>query len=461
LSGGQKTRLALGQILLREPDLLILDEPTNHLDIEALEWLENYLIAYSGAVLVVSHDRYFLDKISEKILLIQDGGVKDYRGNYSEYELQRTLELKTLSREAERMNKKIADLEEYIRRYGAGIKAKQARGREIQLKRLNRIEVPQDSQSLKLNFGKQVRTGDKVMHITDLAVEYDQKVIFEGVSLELIRGDRLALLGKNGVGKTSLLKAIGGSVSYKGQIKLGSNVIIGYYSQEHENIGDRDTIIEEIRYSSTLDDPEIRNLLARFGFRGEDVFKQIDVLSGGEKSRLALCKLFLSNGNLLLLDEPTNHLDMQTREVLEEALRDYEGTFVTVSHDRYFLNRTVDKIALLTPKGLKIFAGDYTSYREFLESELKNDNKEKSSEQEDSATARNYQEESKNNRRKEQKLQKLEQRIHELENLLQELEHQLELVIDDYEEALRLQQEQETVQLELDSLMAEWLDLLE
>jgi len=191
------------------------------------------------------------------------------------------------------------------------------------------------------------------------------------------------------------------------------------------------------------------------------VFKQIDVLSGGEKSRLALCKLFLSNGNLLLLDEPTNHLDMQTREVLEEALRDYEGTFVTVSHDRYFLNRTVDKIALLTPKGLKIFAGDYTSYREFLESELKNDNKEKSSEQEDSATARNYQEESKNNRRKEQKLQKLEQRIHELENLLQELEHQLELVIDDYEEALRLQQEQETVQLELDSLMAEWLDLLE
>ena len=461
LSGGQKTRLALGKILLREPELLILDEPTNHLDIEALEWLENYLAAYNGAVLVVSHDRYFLDNIAEKILHIQDGGLSDYRGNYSEYELQRTIEQKTLSREAERMNKKIADLEEYIRKYGAGIKAKQARGREIQLKRLNRIEVPQDSKSLKLNFGKQVRTGDKVMNITDLAVEYDQKVIFEGVSLELNRGDRIALLGKNGVGKTSLLKAIGGSIAYAGEIKLGSNVIIGYYSQEHENIGNRDNIIDEIRYSSTLEDPEIRNLLARFGFRGEDVFKQIEVLSGGEKSRLALCKLFLSKGNLLLLDEPTNHLDMQTREVLEEALRDYQGTIVTVSHDRYFLNKTVDKIAMLTPKGLKIFAGDYTTYREHLESELKDDNYQKTSEQDESLTARNYHEESKNNRRKEQKVEKLEQRIHELESLIKEIEHKLELVIDDYEEAVRLQQEQEAVQQELENQMAEWLNLIE
>lgn len=461
LSGGQKTRLALGRILLREPELLILDEPTNHLDIEALEWLENYLSAYNGAVLVVSHDRYFLDKIAEKILLIQDGGLKDYRGNYSEYELQRTIEQKTLSREADRMNKKIADLEEYIRRYGAGIKAKQARGREIQLNRLNRIEIPQESKSLKINFGKQVRTGDKVINITDLAVEYDQKSIFEGVSLELRRGERIALLGKNGVGKTSLLKAIGGSIAYKGQIKIGSNVTIGYYSQEHENIGNKDNIIDEIRYSSSLDDPEIRNLLARFGFRGEDVFKQIKVLSGGEKSRLALCKLFLSKGNLLLLDEPTNHLDMQTREVLEEALRDYEGTFITVSHDRYFLNKTVDKIASLTPKGLKVFDGDYTTYREYLESELKDHDKEKPLELEDLATARNYQEESKNNRRKEQKVEKLEQRIHELESLLKEIEHKLELVIDDYEEALRLQQEQETVQQELEVQMAAWLDLIE
>ncbi len=461
LSGGQKTRLALGKILLREPELLILDEPTNHLDIEALEWLENYLAAYNGAVLVVSHDRYFLDNIAEKILHIQDGGLSDYRGNYSEYELQRTIEQKTLSREAERMNKKIADLEEYVRKYGAGIKAKQARGREIQLNRLNRIDVPKDSQSLKLNFGRQVRTGDKVMNITDLAVEYDQKRIFEGVSLELSRGDRIALLGKNGVGKTSLLKAIGGSIAYKGEIKIGSNVIIGYYSQEHENIGNRDNIIDEIRYSSTLDDPEIRNLLARFGFRGEDVFKQIKVLSGGEKSRLALCKLFLSKGNFLLLDEPTNHLDMQTREVLEEALRDYEGTIVTVSHDRYFLNKTVDKIAMLTPHGLKIFDGDYTTYREHLESELKDDNREKSAELEDSPTARNYHEESKNNRRKEQKVEKLEQRIHELESLLKEIEHKLELVMDDYEEALRLQHEQETVQQELEVQMAEWLELIE
>lgn len=461
LSGGQKTRLALGKILLKEPELLILDEPTNHLDIEALEWLETYLTGYNGAVLVVSHDRYFLDKIAGKIFLIDNGRLKDYRGNYSEYELQRAIEQKTLSREAERMNKKISDLEEYIRKYGAGIKAKQARGREIQLNRLNRMEVTQDSQNLKLNFGNQVRAGDRVLDIADLSVEYDQKVIFEGVSVELRRGDRIALLGKNGVGKSSILKAISGRIAYKGLIKKGSNVTIGYYSQEHEDIGIRDSVIDEIRYFSTLDDPEIRNTLASFGFRGEDVFKSISVLSGGEKSRLALCKLFLSQGNLLLLDEPTNHLDMDTREILEQALKDYQGTIVTVSHDRYFLNKTVDKIAVLTAKGLKIFDGDYTTYRDCLEEGMKEDNREIASNLEDGQAAKAYQQESRNNRRKEQRLQNLEQKIQELENSLVQIEQDLECVIGDYEETLRLHQQHQKVQTELDNLMDEWLDLVE
>lgn len=458
LSGGQKTRLALGKLLLREPELLILDEPTNHLDIEALEWLENYLGEYAGSVLVVSHDRYFLDRVVSQILFIQSGNLKQYPGNFSEFELQRTVEEKTLARESDRVNKKIASLEEYIRRHGAGIKAKQARGRETQLKKITPVIAPQTTKSLKLNFGSVKRAGNMVMDISDLSIEYGLKPIFENVSMELCRGDRMALLGRNGVGKTSLLRAIIGKVSYKGNIRMGANVSIGYYSQEHENIGFRDNIIDEIRYASNFDDLQIRNLLARFGFYGDEVFKQLDVLSGGEKSRLALCKLFLSQGNLLLLDEPTNHLDMETRELLEDSLEDYDGTILTVSHDRYFLNRIVNKIAILTPQGLQIIEGDYTTYRELMNNEnskIKSDKKLNMIEN----TAKNYHEESRNNRRKEKKAKQLEEEIVEIESMIKEVETKLESEENssDYEQILSLHEEFERLKMKLDNLMEEWM----
>lgn len=457
LSGGQKTRLALGKLLLQEPELLILDEPTNHLDLEALEWLENYLAGYKGTLLVVSHDRYFLDRIAGRILLIKNGGIRSYRGNYSEYELQGALEEKTLAREAEKINKKIAGLEEYIRRHRAGIKARQARGREKQLQRLNRIEIAEVKKALKLKLGKQVRSGSKVLEVNDLSIRYGEKQVFGGVSLEVRRGDKIALLGKNGVGKTSLLKAVAGAVPYEGVIKTGANVTIGFFSQEHEDFGRENTVLEEIRYSSTMNDPQARSVLARFGFSGEDVFKPLAVLSGGEKSRLALCKLFLSEGNLLLLDEPTNHLDMETRMILEEALSEYEGTALIVSHDRYFLDKIVNSVAVLTSQGLRIFPGDYTDYREYMEEEGEKEKAEALNEQ----PANAYREESRNSRRKARRLQQLEEKIEKTEVLLKDIERDLHSSLGGYEETLALHQEYERVSRELDELMAEWLSINE
>jgi ATP-binding cassette subfamily F protein 3 len=459
LSGGQKTRVSLGKLLLREPELLILDEPTNHLDLEALEWLENYLSEYPGAILLVSHDRYFLDQIATKIFSLREGTLKTYTGNYSDFELQLALEEKTKSREAEKINKKIANLEEYIRRHRAGIKAKQARGRETQLKKITPVTGPKTEKSIKMNLQTSTRAGDRVLEIEDLSIAYEGRTIFKNVNLELQRGDKIALLGKNGIGKTSLLKAIIGEVPYKGSIKPGANVKIGYFSQEHENIGQKENVkdvMDELRYSTDLHDPEIRSVLARFGFRGEEVFKPHKNLSGGEKSRLALCKLFLAEGNLLLLDEPTNHLDMRTRDVLEEALLDFNGTMIVISHDRYFVNRLVDKIALLTAEGLRIIAGDYTTYREAVkEEEEKNSLPKKETDQ----TAKKYLLESKEIRRQERKIKQLEESIESLEKELEELETKMHDLAGDYELALKLHHEHQELQREYNDLLQQWLEL--
>ncbi|HVJ49312.1 ABC-F family ATP-binding cassette domain-containing protein [Desulfitobacterium sp.] len=463
LSGGQKTRLALSKLLLSAPELLVLDEPTNHLDMEALEWLESFLRGYAGAILMVSHDRYFLDRVVQKILHLENGEMKTYTGNYSEYELQRAVEATTLARETEKLNTKISRLEEYIRRNKAGVNARQARGREIQLNKLKPNQTSKSSKEVHFNFQTGARSGDKVLMLEAVGIRFSERTLFSNVHLDLRRGDRVALLGKNGVGKTSLLKAISQQVPYQGEIRLGAKVQLGYYSQEHEDLHLTGTIIDEIRSDSALKDPEIRNLLARFGFIGEEVFKPVSVLSGGEKSRLELAKLFLAQGNLLLLDEPTNHLDTQMRDVLEEALADYEGTLLVVSHDRYFLDRVVNKIAHLTPSGLQVYEGDYSEYKAQVQEEETKDSATvdagNSSSMSSSASERGIRD--REAQKKQKRVQSLEKQIAEQETQLQEIESKLAQTAANYERAMELQQEYDTMKENLDSTMTEWLELTE
>ncbi|MDR1961033.1 MAG: ATP-binding cassette domain-containing protein [Gracilibacteraceae bacterium] len=368
LSGGQKTRLALARLLLRAPDLLILDEPTNHLDAEALEWLENFLAACRSAVLVVSHDRYFLDRVARRVFWLEHGALRVYAGNYSAAELQRELERKTQARSAGQAARRIAAMEEYIRRYGAGIKARQARGREKQLARLAPATPPAGEQKLSFRLASAARAGETVLAVENLSVAYGTRSVLRGIDFVLRRGEKTAVLGANGVGKTTFLRAVMGEIPCGGQITLGANVRAAYYSQAYEDIGDG-TALEALRAVSRAEDQELRSSLARFGFRGEDVFKPVRGLSGGEKSRLALCRLFLAEGNLLLLDEPTNHIDAVTRAALEDALIAYDGTALIVSHDRYFLDRVVNHVALLTPDALRLWEGDYSAWRRLRQEE--------------------------------------------------------------------------------------------
>jgi ATP-binding cassette subfamily F protein 3 len=453
LSGGQKTRLALCKLLIRSPELLILDEPTNHLDLTALEWLEEYLRGYQGALLLVSHDRYFLDRTVSKVFCLENGCLKGYSGNYSEFELQRALEDKSIAREAERLAVKISKLEEYVRRNKAGVNSKQARGRETQLQKLKPIQINKAEHGLSISLGYGGRSGDRVLLIDDLSITLGGRCLFKNVNLDLRRGDKVALLGKNGIGKTSLLKSILQQLSYSGMIRTGANVKVAYYSQEHEDLGSSGTVMDEIRAVSGLKDPEIRSLLARYGFRKEDVFKLISVLSGGEKSRLALCKLFLEQGNLLLLDEPTNHLDSETRGVLEEALQEYDGTVLVVSHDRYFLNKVVHKIAELTTQGLSLFEGDYAGYKEYKQQlETIAAPAEKISKQ-----SYQTQQEMRSEAREKKRKKQLEDEIERLEETLKSLEEELALADTNYELAMQLHDECVKVQQRLDSVMEEWI----
>ncbi|KUO72032.1 MAG: ABC transporter ATP-binding protein [Desulfosporosinus sp. BRH_c37] len=453
LSGGQKTRLALCKLLLRSPELLILDEPTNHLDIAALEWLEGYLRDYPGALLIVSHDRYFLDRTVSRVFCLENGGLKGYTGNYSEYEILRILENKTIGREAERQAKKIAKLEEYVRRNKAGVNSKQARGRENQLNKLKPIQVTKVDHGLSITLQSGGRSGDRVLLIENLSITFGERTLFQNVQLDLRRGDRVALLGKNGIGKTSFLRAILHQAPYTGTVRLGANVKVAYYSQEHENLGISGTVIDEIRDVSKLKDPDIRNLLASYGFRNDDVFKLVSVLSGGEKSRLALCKLFLERGNLLLLDEPTNHLDAETRGVLEEALQDYDGTVLVVSHDRYFLDKVVYKIAELTTKGLSVYEGDYTGFREYKQQE------ETTAAPIERIVKPSYQaqQDTRNLVREKKRMKQLELEFEELELEVQTLESELALAGTNYELAMKLHEECETQKKRRDKVLEEWI----
>lgn len=390
LSGGQKNRVGMAKLLLKDYDLLLLDEPTNHLDINACEWLEGFLKSYKRAVIVISHDRYFLDNVTNNIYEIEGKGLNCYKGNYTQFQITKEIKLKGDIRAYEKQQEKIKETEEYIRRYRAGIKARQAMGRQKILERMERMDDP-DIRNKKIKMGFEVKkvSGDMVLKVDKLAKKYETKEIFKNVSFEVYRGERIGILGKNGVGKSTLLKIIAGNEIYNsGEILFGKDVEMGYYDQQHENLSYTSSVIDEIRDRFPMYEEQARTIAGQFLFTEDDVFKEIGKLSGGERARVTFIKLMLAKPNLIILDEPTNHLDIYSREVLEESFDDYDGTMIVVSHDRYFLEKVTDKVYELTETGIDKFDGDYEFYKKRKENPVE-EKKEKSTSYEEQKKLKN------------------------------------------------------------------------
>ena len=367
-SGGQKTRINLAKALVRSPDFLFLDEPTNHLDMEMLEWLEGYLSSYRGGILIVSHDRYFMDRIVTGVVELDHHKATTYRGNYSRYVAQREERLKADTIAYEKQQEYIKKTEEYIDKYRAGIKSKMARGRQSQLNRLERLEAPETSHSLDFKFPPAAMSADKVLVLDHVSIGYKtDDPIIDDVSMVVRRGESVALIGPNGAGKSTMVKAIVGELfPTEGHIDIGNRVQVGYFSQEHEELHDRWQVVDEIINNYNFTEEKARNVLGSFLFKGDDVFKLVGDLSGGERARLALLKLFLQGDNFLILDEPTNHLDVPTREIVERALQQFGGTCFIISHDRYFLDQVSTRTLVLENKGITEYLGNYSYYKEKL-----------------------------------------------------------------------------------------------
>lgn len=368
LSGGQKTRLALAKILLENPAFLILDEPTNHLDIETLLWLENYLKNYRGAILIVSHDRYFLDKVTTETLELSRGKLEKYVGNYSKYIELKAEKLATQAKQYDKQQKEIANLEDFVNRNLARASTtKRAQSRRKKLEKMERLDQPlANEKSAHFTFSPAIESGNVVLTVENGAVGYDKEVLSSPINLDERKYDSIAIVGPNGIGKSTLIKSIVGKIPLiEGTVKLGANVAMGYYDQEQRDLTPSNTVLEELwKDHSLVPEVEIRNRLGAFLFSGDDVQKAVGMLSGGEKARLLLAKLSMQNDNFLVLDEPTNHLDIDSREVLENALIYFDGTLLFVSHDRYFINRVADKVLEISAEGSKLYLGDYDYYLE-------------------------------------------------------------------------------------------------
>ncbi|MBJ7961580.1 ABC-F family ATP-binding cassette domain-containing protein [Bacillus cereus group sp. N28] len=472
LSGGQKTRLALGKLLLTRPDLLILDEPTNHLDIETLTWLEQYLQGYPGAILIVSHDRYFLDKLVTQVYEISNKESRRFVGNYSKYLDSKSALYEQEMKRYEKQQDEISKLEDFVQKNIARASTtKRAQSRRKQLDRMEVLTRPLgDSKSASFHFDIEKQSGNDVLQVKDATIGYYQEPIIEHVNMRLTRGDSVALVGPNGIGKSTLLKSIVNKLQLlHGNVAFGSNVSVGYYDQEQANLTSSKRVLNELWDEYPLQpEKEIRTILGNFLFTGDDVLKPVSSLSGGQKARLALAKLMMQKSNLLILDEPTNHLDLNSKEILENALIDYPGTLLFVSHDRYFINRVTTTVVELSTKGAQEYLGDYDYYVE-----KKNEMIERAElEQEDEVPVQkvvaqeklNYLEEKERKqleRQRTRKIEELEQNIVGLEEEIATLEDQLCLpeIYADYEKASEITTKKQTLQEQLEACMAEWEEL--
>ncbi|MCT4594486.1 MAG: ABC-F family ATP-binding cassette domain-containing protein [Anaeromicrobium sp.] len=469
LSGGQKTRLKLAKLLLRKPDILLLDEPTNHLDMEAVEWLESFLKSYQGTVLLISHDRYFLDQVVGKIYEIENKKLTAYNGNYSFYSKQKEILYEQKLREYENQQRELEKQEEIIRRFkqhGTEKLAKRAKSREKKLDHMELIHKPLSfNDRSKLTFETQIKSGFEVLKAHGLEKQYDENLIFENVDFDIYKGEKIGLIGPNGVGKSTLLKIILGKIPYGGKVVLGHNVNLGYYDQEQSDLNTSNIIIDEIWYENIKrSQTEVRSLLGSFLFKGEEVFKEISTLSGGEKSRLALLKLMLSKANFLLMDEPTNHLDISSKEVLEEALSNYDGTVLVISHDRYFLNKVTNKIIVLNRDKMETYLGNYDYYQEkkaLLDEGAKEEVPTITKTQ--MKLDRKKEKERKQQERKEKKAQEnLELRIQQVEEKIQFLEKEMckEEIYSDAKKSKEIHKEMNDLKDELNSLYETWENFL-
>lgn len=464
-SGGQKVRINLAAAFVRHPDFLLLDEPTNHLDMGMLEWLEEYLRSYKGGILMISHDRYFLNGAATGIIDLENHHIRSFRGGYTRYMETKENQDRAYEKAYEKQQEHIKETEEYIRRYKAGIKAKQARGRQSQLNRLVRLEKPVHQASLRFHFDPPQECADKVLDVLRVEGSYGSHILFKDLTIHIKKGETVGLIGPNGAGKTTILKMITGEKKPDtGFIQLGNNVKMGYYSQEQERLHPKLTVLDEVRDTFNFGEKEARNILGMFLFRGDDVFKTVGMLSGGEKARLSLLCLFLEKPNFLILDEPTNHLDIPTREIMEDAIEAFGGTCLVVSHDRYFLDKVADRILELDHGKLTEYLGNYSYYKEkkqdleAFEKDRNGKEEEEEKEKEEKPRENEHQVKTEVSAADVSKLSHVEMEIGRLEATMKMYTVQMSMNPENYAE---LADEYEEAKKKLDKLYAKWDELAE